>query len=51
LQTIKEEGSHELMGDQSNARLNVGNLRTLDNKELKHASMSSLVEIKSKQES
>ena len=49
LQTIKEEGSHELMGDQSNARLNVSNLKTLDNREANHrASVGSLVEIKSK---
>ena len=52
LQTIKEEGSHELMGDQSNARLNVGNLRTLDNKGANNqASVASLVEIKSKHDS
>ena len=37
------------MGDQSNARLNLGNLRTLDNKEGNHkASVGSLVEVKSK---
>lgn len=51
LQTIKEEGSNELMGDQSNARLNVSNLRTLDNKDGNKASMQSLVEIKSKHDS
>ena len=40
------------MGDQSAARLNVGNLRTLDTKEVNlKASVGSLVEVKSKHDS
>lgn len=39
------------MGDQSNARLNVSNLKTLENKGAQKGSVASLVEIKSKQDS
>jgi hypothetical protein len=51
LQTIKEEGSSELIGDQSNARLNIGNLRTLDIKDGNKASTGTLVEVRSKGDS